>query len=508
MKEKNCTVQDDDMYNTHLETVIVGRPVVIDCYWDKKLHLNQKSYNLSWYRNGNEEPITKITDSRIHQDDNKLWFLSAKFQDSGLYTCVVWESARCYKSIVRVEVSSNTDVQCFHDELYNKAELPIGSNGVIVCPALDSLKDYRNALSIRWYKECKQLDGERFAFHSNDFIINNINSNDSGMYQCKATYIYEGNIYNISRSILVTAVASPKRKRTTILYPRNNTIEAELGSNVFVECNVSTFRDSVISIAWKVNNTLVDDLFKGRIQEGIEKDNNLTEEWLSVVPLNITELKQEDYGERFVCHAGEVAAYISVQPPSAAIHYTGYMAGGLAAVVLITAVLVLIYMLFKIDIILWYRKSCHPFLNKKALVTIIDETIKQSRRLIIILKSESPSYQLLEEAPEQQIALYNALVHDGIKVILIEMDKIKDYSNMPESIQYIKRKHGAIRWKGDFMKSQSYSASTKFWKKVRHSFKRQCSCTMGYTVHTLLDWGRYITVGSGMSLIHRVPVYK
>ncbi|KAL8190108.1 UNVERIFIED_CONTAM: hypothetical protein K2H54_040564 [Gekko kuhli] len=190
------------------------------------------------------------------------------------------------------------------------------------------------------------------------------------------------------------------------------------------------------------------------------------EELLTVVPLNITILKQEDYGERFVCHAGKVAAYISVRPPTR--HYTGYLAGGLAALVFITAILVLICMLFKIDIILWYRKSCHLFLGGKALVTVIDETIKQSRRLIIILKSESPKYKLLEEDPEQQIALYNALVHDGMKVILIEMDKIKDYSDMPESIQYIKQKHGAIQWKGDLTRTQSYSASTRFWKKVRY----------------------------------------
>lgn len=84
------------------------------------------------------------------------------------------------------------------------------------------------------------------------------------------------------------------------------------------------------------------------------------------------------------------------------------------------------------------------------------------------MTSGSPSCKLLEEDPEQQMTLYSALVHDGMKVILIEMDKIKDYSNMPESIQYIKRKHGAIRWKGDFTKSQSYSANTRFWKKVRY----------------------------------------
>nr|XP_056718007.1 interleukin-1 receptor-like 2 [Euleptes europaea] len=516
VQSEKCTVQEDDVYDAGLKTVLEGRSVGIDCYRGKRFHLNQKIYNLSWYRNGSEEPITKKTDSRIQQHDNMLWFLSANVKDSGFYTCVVRESARCYKSVVRLEVFSNREGRCFNDEPLNTQKIPIGSNAKLVCPALEGFKEDMNTLSFHWYKECKQLEGERFGFHGKDFIIDNVNSDDSGKYQCNATYTYEGSKYNISGSIFVIAVGNPERKITEILYPRNNTIEAELGSTVFVECNVSTFRDSVIYISWKVNKTLVDDLFKGRIKEGSQNDFLLENGLFSVVSLNITELRHEDYGERFVCYAGEVAAYISVQPPT--VHYIRYLIGGLAVLIFVTAVLVLIYMLFKIDIILWYRKSCHPFLHKKvadgkiydayvlspkthnpdcfvlkvlpevlenqcgytlfifgrddlpgkALVTVIDETIKQSRRLIIILKSGLPSYNLLEEAPEQQIALYNALVHDGMKVILIEIGKIKDYSNMPESIQYIKQKHGAIRWKGDLAKSQFYSASTKFWKKVRY----------------------------------------
>uniref|UniRef100_A0A8C3T5L5 Uncharacterized protein n=1 Tax=Chelydra serpentina TaxID=8475 RepID=A0A8C3T5L5_CHESE len=107
----------------------------------------------------------------------------------------------------------------------------------------------------------------------------------------------------------------------------------------------------------------------------------------------------------------------------------------------------------------------------KAVVNVVDETIKQSRRLIIVLVPESSS--LLEDIFEQQLAVYNALVQDGIKVILIELDKIKDYTNMPESIKYIKQKHGAIKWKGDFTE-KSYSANTKFWKNVRYRMPPRC----------------------------------
>lgn len=102
-----------------------------------------------------------------------------------------------------------------------------------------------------------------------------------------------------------------------------------------------------------------------------------------------------------------------------------------------------------------------------AVVSVADETLKQSRRLMIILGSETSGCYLLEDTSEQQLALYNALIRDGIQVILIEMDEIRDYTSMPESIRYVKQKHGAIQWKGDFSE-KSCSANTRFWKNVRY----------------------------------------
>lgn len=102
-----------------------------------------------------------------------------------------------------------------------------------------------------------------------------------------------------------------------------------------------------------------------------------------------------------------------------------------------------------------------------AVISVADETLKQSRRLMIILGSETSSSCLSEDIFEQQLAMYNALIRDGIQVILIELDEIQDYTSMPESIRYIKQKHGAIQWKGDFSE-KSRSANTRFWKNVRY----------------------------------------
>ncbi|KAF7254751.1 Interleukin-1 receptor-like 2, partial [Varanus komodoensis] len=167
---------------------------------------------------------------------------------------------------------------------------------------------------------CMPVQGERFLFVKEVLIIRNVREEDKGKYQCKGQYTYLGNKYNFSKSILVTVKGKKERKRTEILYPRNNTIEAELGSNVFTWCNVSSYKDTFISISWRVNKTLVDVLFKGRIEEGIQQEFSVDGAQIFIVSLNITKLKNEDYGRLFVCQAGEVAAYIRIRRPNGKIY--------------------------------------------------------------------------------------------------------------------------------------------------------------------------------------------
>lgn len=101
------------------------------------------------------------------------------------------------------------------------------------------------------------------------------------------------------------------------------------------------------------------------------------------------------------------------------------------------------------------------------IVEVTNEHIKKSRRLIVILVRETSNFTWLGGSSEEQIALYNALIQDGIKVMLLELEKIHNYEKMPESIKFIKQKHGAIRWSGDF-KEGPQSAKTRFWKNVRY----------------------------------------
>lgn len=47
-----------------------------------------------------------------------------------------------------------------------------------------------------------------------------------------------------------------------------------------------------------------------------------------------------------------------------------YLIGGFLSLVFLIVVAILIYKLLKIDIVLWYRKSCGPFLNKEGMLSV------------------------------------------------------------------------------------------------------------------------------------------
>lgn len=100
-------------------------------------------------------------------------------------------------------------------------------------------------------------------------------------------------------------------------------------------------------------------------------------------------------------------------------------------------------------------------------IEVINENISKSRRLIIILAQGLLGFSWLCSSSEEQIAMYNALIKEGIKILLVELEKIHDYEKMPESIQFIQRKQGAICWSGDF-EVEAHSVKTRFWKKVRY----------------------------------------
>ncbi|NXJ09295.1 IL1R1 protein, partial [Odontophorus gujanensis] len=505
---------------------LVGEPTAISCPIIT-LPMLHSDYNLTWYKNGSNTPITTERHARIHQRKGLLWFIPTTLEDSGLYECEVRSLNHSKQKIINLKVFTNDNGLCFNGEMKYDQIVRSANSGKIICPDIENFKDEDNINpEIHWYKECKSgfLEDKRLvlAEGENAILILNVSVHDRGSYTCRMVYTYMGKQYNVSRTMNLEVKESPLKMRPEFIYPKNNTIEVELGSHVVMECNVSSGVYGLIPY-WQVNDEDVDS-FDSTYREQFYEEGMPHGIAVSGTKFNISEVKLKDYAYKFFCHfiydSQEFTSYIKLEHPVQNIQ--GYLIGGGISLVFLLFLTPIIYKIFKIDIVLWYRSSCHPFLGKKvsdgkiydayvlypknresclyssdifalkilpevlerqcgyklfifgrndlageAVISITDEKIHQSRRVIIILVPEPSCYGILEDASEKHLAVYNALIQDGIKIILIELEKIEDYANMPESIKYVKQKYGAIRWKGDFSE-RSHSANTRFWKKVRY----------------------------------------
>ncbi|XP_072207024.1 interleukin-1 receptor type 1-like [Excalfactoria chinensis] len=521
-----------------------GQPLVIKCSLEKSFNFKSGDCNLTWYKVGNQTAVPRDKLSRIHQQKSLIWFLPAVLEDSGDYECAI--SCRnltsCRKMSTKVTVFKRTDDLCLNEKFAVEEVVFTSPSAKVVCPHLDHFRNEENVLPIRWYKDCQLLEGKRFASLNSDLVIFNVTVQDQGNYTCKTTYTYNGKQYNITRDISLIVEVSPPKMPPEISYPQNNSMEVRLGSQVTVDCN-TTGADG-FEVFWTGNGVFIDVFYVSRIFARPYKEETAYDgRPMYSLKLIISEVHSEDYEQPFVCQAsnafGQVASYITLKRRVPDLQR--WLTGGLVSLLLLTFVILIIYKMFKIDLVLWYRSSGCAFGSKEdgkiydacvlytkgnggsnlyrletfvlrilpsvleqqcgynlfilgrddlpgeAVVSVADETFKQSRRLMIILGSETFSCVQLEDASEQQLAMYSALIRDETQVILIEMDEMQDYSSMPESIRYIKEKHGAIQWKGDF--SEKYcSANTRFWKNVRYQMpaKRKVSFSEVYlSPHTL-----------------------
>uniref|UniRef100_H0WXL1 Interleukin-1 receptor-like 2 n=2 Tax=Otolemur garnettii TaxID=30611 RepID=H0WXL1_OTOGA len=480
------------------ETTSVDGPFAFNCTYPP---LTSGEVNITWYKNSSRIPISKHSESRIHQDQTWILFLPFALEDTGIYQCVIEGRNSCHRIHLNLSVHKKYWCNGSRNGLLNLSEeykqiLHVGDDGSLTCHLIFPESCVFDL--IKWYKDCEEIKGERFTPLRAMLTVNNVSVEDGGNYACKARLKHMGKTYTVLNGITVNTTERtgyggniPK-----IIYPKNNSIEVLPGSTLIVDCKIIDMRDNTNLRCWKVRNTLVNDYYNesGRVREGIEDPVRFREHISYTVNITFLEVKMEDYDLPFMCHAGVSTAYIILKLPVP--DFRAYLIGGLLALTVVAVSVVWLYNVFKIDVVLWYRSAFYSpetmedgklydayvlypkphqesqshavdtlvlkilpeVLERQcgyklfifgrdefpgqAVADVIYENTRLCRRLIVILVPESPGFGLLKNMSEEQIAVYNALIQDGIKVILIELGKIDNYTAMPESIQYIRQKHG------------------------------------------------------------------
>ncbi|XP_034778943.2 interleukin-1 receptor type 1-like [Acipenser ruthenus] len=523
-----CGISEGPCENNKLplhHSYVEGDAAVLICTLLNSLwkFVGNNTYNITWYKNETGKELFGDGDT-IRAIDELLWFLPISLTDTGHYVCVFRTSTLCFKQTSSLEVMTKKD-SCIHPTYFPK--LPASSNGNVVCPNVNIFTDKLYSHEFLWYKDCVPIEnGNRYLYEQNTLIIRTVKSEDEGNYTCTVTFSLNGTQYKASRTMRIGVKVVDDHVPPTVINPINNTIEAWPGSPFNIVCKVFTGfsgQNDLTDVWWEVNETRI----QNSSQITVEKQREiLTQTGQEVdVKLIFTELKEDDFGSNFSCFVvngrGSAFAYFLLKPAGPS--FLVYVGLTFAILVLLTITSLAIYKIFKIDIVLWYRKSSHHLkknqvsdgkvydayiiypknhqtssskdpaifalqilpevLEKKcgyklfilgrdelpgeAVADIVNENVQNSRRLIIIYTSTTFGLEDSDIQLEQQAGLHDAFIDNQIKIILIELEKIKDYSDFPESIRYLKNKQGAIRWKGDFTE-KTMSPSSRFWKHVRY----------------------------------------
>nr|XP_057938315.1 uncharacterized protein LOC131135912 [Doryrhamphus excisus] len=329
-------------------------------------------YDVSWYRLETGRPLANVS-GRVLVLGETLWLLNVTLEDHGQYQCVVRTGSGCYKQSTQMVVERRVDGECGRPQKAAQV-LTIGVTDTLSCPLRDvtkKLDSYHVPFSITWYKGCDLIEdgSEGHVYRSKARLkIQDVDPQNNDTYTCTLTFTLGGVTGSVSETIEAW-VQEDYCFLPQVLKPANEIFKAPLGSRltracqVFVPCIGKVPEDPMVDIFWLADNEFVfstdaaDRIFTSqqRVWTGSGPSKGV---WLERL-LTIGRLKQEDFLINYTCRAysgrGLPQGHFAVLPqePSAVVPVSCALSG-VTALFIATVV---IYFLFKIDIVLCFRMS-------------------------------------------------------------------------------------------------------------------------------------------------------
>ncbi|XP_042723503.1 interleukin-1 receptor type 2-like [Lagopus leucura] len=286
-----------------------GEPVVLKCPSPRYKHVDFSAltHNITWYKNDSKTMILgRDEDPRIWAKGDALWFLPARQEDSGVYICTRRNSSYCAEVSIHLTVVQKAAAR---DIAYPQVLFTF-SSGKLVCPNLWEFTTNRTNTELQWYKDALLLedDSEKFVFlkESSSLFFTSVLPTDSGYYTCKMTFPYEGDTYEITRTIKLQILEQEKRITPIIVYPTQKTTSAALGSKMTLPCKVFAGPNSNIytDVEWLANDTTIDVVYKqNRVMEGERQEITENGENFIEVPLIFKSVEEVDFYTDFKCLA-------------------------------------------------------------------------------------------------------------------------------------------------------------------------------------------------------------
>ncbi|XP_054691534.1 interleukin-1 receptor accessory protein isoform X1 [Grus americana] len=507
-----------------------GEPAKIKCpLFETFLKYNYSTAHsagltLIWYRIGQdrdlEEPINfRLPDNHISKEKDTLWFWPALLNDTGNYTCMLRNTTYCSKVAFPLEVVPKDQHSCVSHSIKPAEQMFYmeHANEKIICPDIDGFYSPSVTPTVKWYFNCNLVNGfyERYP-QGPRLVIGIVRSGYEGNYTCIVTFKDHGRTYNLTRTIKMKVVGSPNKALPPQFISPNEKVvyELEAGDDLVLSCDVffTFLKDSRTEVWWTIDGKNTDDIMDPRIKVTQSEITRDFEDKTIVRTLTVAKATPEDLKRNYTCYArnakgedhSQAVVRMKVVPPK----YTVELACGLGATILLVVVLIVIYHVYWLEMVLFYRAhfgTDETILDGKeydvyvsyarnaeeeefVLLTlrgvlenefgyklcifdrdslpggiVTDETlsfIQKSRRLLVVL---SPNYVLqgTQALLELKAGLENMASKGNIKVILVQYKAIK--KSKVKELKQAKAALTVIKWKGE----KSKFPKGRFWKQLQ-----------------------------------------
>ncbi|XP_019742320.1 interleukin-18 receptor 1-like isoform X1 [Hippocampus comes] len=461
--------------------------------------------------------------------DRSLFILAASVNHQGNYSCSqsthdrnekdqLWFRLTVYNTLTReLENRTRYPMRCYTQE-----------SCTLKCPDVNiPHSNYPNFTSrdITWHKEGESAQVNGYFPSAED--------TDHGVYTCTRSYLFDGQMYNMSYTVVLDVQPNQRNsdKHAVISYPlANEIIYVDVGSPAVIKC------EAVLYSAWS-------SLFWLKGNAFVEKDDsfpvfsNLTQEHMTegvkhTVNLVFKKVTKDDLANDYTCKMQSISDYPSFVTITLAKNVRPFHMSVVLCPVIILAVMattVIVYVKFKIEIILFLRDTlgCHrrtadgktydvflmcyksdkvPGLKQcdvkwlenvlednlgyklclfdrdvhpgKAVPDALLDCIERSQSVVLV---PSPAAQSLETGLLS--AIHAALVERKTSLVVIKTEcaDAPKWDSIQEAFQLLEKTGNCVTWKG----LSSLPPSSAFWKELRYHLPAACTGNQAFPLEAL-----------------------